>query len=298
MQAFANANSYGGVDGGGGEIGTTPIPEVVRLIKMGAGEFKFGSKLGPYTKLSRVTSDKRLLALIEAPLKQDPLIVEYLADSKIEIRTDGSCIDNEGKEKDAVIVNANPVDPKLCFSARNISRLPKSAVYKEVLALYIHELSHSFGANEVEAHKLQVLALENMDILYTGTINNPFISNRSQMLEGLYLARMFIGFGERSLKSQEEDLLEIAHNFTLAHSGIIEAQRSVVVINSIEKQKALEEINKSLLRASSLVEYSLRLYFEKKLSKEEFIGELEKANTLVQVSNESFQRYFFNKVFY
>jgi len=73
---------------------------------------------------------------------------------KINFDTDGACPDNLGNANDASVVNSDL--NTICFSLNRLQeKLGKENYEVELMALYIHELSHCFGSTEQDGNALQ-----------------------------------------------------------------------------------------------------------------------------------------------
>lgn len=68
--------------------------------------------------------------------------------------TSSGCLDNLGNENDASVVEKDL--NSICFSLSRLDqKLGKDNYEVELLALYVHELTHCFGSNEIEAETVQ-----------------------------------------------------------------------------------------------------------------------------------------------
>jgi hypothetical protein len=206
------ASGGGVIDGGGGNIGTTPVEEVVGIIEeiLEASRKKnpflnltmraamspnvpsglSASLITPYLDEMKAWSEKveqcdeqyeddyelwdqNCSSIFEQLVEIMDLnslgLAGLLDQSKVEIRTDDFCYDKTGAKTDGSVSDFT-VDAKICLSAYSISRLPKSSVHKQTLALLTHEVSHLVGFNEEDAHKVQEAVLDHYLVIMNGDI--------------------------------------------------------------------------------------------------------------------------------
>ncbi|MGZ3722868.1 MAG: hypothetical protein ACXVA9_08070, partial [Bdellovibrionales bacterium] len=85
--------------------------------------------------------------------------LDALKTNRWTIKEEGDCGNAKDNHADAS-VSAFNVNGDICISAGNLTRLPPSALLKEILGLLLHETSHLGGANEAEAQNWQTVFAE------------------------------------------------------------------------------------------------------------------------------------------
>lgn len=153
--------SGGGADtGAGGPLGSAKVYpyEIADLLKRSKAPsvyilrsleaiFSFGDQMdGPYSSAA-----KKLFG-------GEKTIYEALQEVQFEAREHGPCFGKNKKGEDVPAPASAINSPHICFSLELLANLlDKEKVQSEILALVIHEVSHTLGTSEIEAYLLQNL---------------------------------------------------------------------------------------------------------------------------------------------
>lgn len=120
--------------------------------KMGKVELIFPELSGMQPKPLR-WKDQNLNVLLRSP------VIDALKTAKLNLLEQGYCPAPDKHHADAS-VSKFAFDAEICFSVESLTRIPKSALYKEVFSLLFHETVHMAGGDEKEANQWQELFAE------------------------------------------------------------------------------------------------------------------------------------------
>lgn len=153
---------------------------------------------------------------------------EALRGVRTELREDGPCYDRAGQERDGSIVARPPF--RLCLSLSRLrSKLNRTNADIEVLALYLHEVSHLFGTTEEEATNLQAL-IRNLGPDFKSYFS--FLENGSGSLRSSLMA-LRDEVAELSAEANEESLCKTLPRIA---ADLLE----VFVANNVSSKKVVE----------------------------------------------------------
>jgi hypothetical protein len=147
----------GNVSGGGGGETLPQNPVSPARIYEVVTRAKLGLRLFLKNELYRYG-----ITEIHSPLEQklfgsQKTLADALETADIEIQMDAPCYNADNKPVDGSIVGVRKGN--ICISPFSIApKLIEERAYIETLALILHELTHTIGANEVEANEYQVRA--------------------------------------------------------------------------------------------------------------------------------------------
>ena len=146
----ANAGNVSG-GGGGGTLPASPVSnwriyQIITHAKIDLRLF-LKSQQYDYGLYSSGALDQKLFG-------GDRTLYDALESTDIEIRMDGPCFDANQQPVDGSIHATKPGD--ICISAASMApKLIEERAYTETLALILHELAHTLGADEKEASEYQ-----------------------------------------------------------------------------------------------------------------------------------------------
>jgi hypothetical protein len=157
FNAFADGTITGG---GGGTTNPDPVPQ-----------YAIESTVADYTGLILISwfryeqhaynlgsEAEKLKSPFRKVFESKTSIFELIRDSSVEIRSNGPCLDAEGKPWDGSIYASSP--NVICLSSYTMApKLNFANVEAETIALAAHEYSHLLGTNEDEAKAIQQAAL-------------------------------------------------------------------------------------------------------------------------------------------
>ncbi len=150
-------NVGGGADTGGGNAMDSRriYPEdIVPLITNAKFPILYMLRRLEFMSLSlKIEGDSgEFLSLLQKLFKGNKTIFTALHEVELVPLKKGPCLDSLGNEVDASAKNA----PQICFSLERLAaRLNGDSLEKEILAIIIHEISHTIGTTEREAVYLQ-----------------------------------------------------------------------------------------------------------------------------------------------
>ncbi len=176
----------GGADtGGGNQLGSEPISKeqiadylkkakfpakfIIRRLELILTEFQGGKAIRQENQFKDLATK-----LFAGP----KTLLTALEDAQFEPLDKGPCFDSQGVPADGSAISAT----KLCFSLERLSsKLNSDSVQAEILALVIHEVSHTLGTTELEADFLQRTVKDTL-------INKPFSTIETKLRSyGMYL---------------------------------------------------------------------------------------------------------------
>lgn len=182
----------GGVDGGGGDINTTPISLVTRIINKTWNNYKtpnsnnyfyrvIGSMEGdvfsgiipnwelvesyvnfatenPQSSMNYFRNHWNVSQNIPHRLPTEGYSTKNFAisiqDTPLIIKEDAPCLDFNGNEVDASVTSFD-LSSSICISSYRLSRFPSYSIKGTAITLLGHEIAHLFGANEDVAEKVE-----------------------------------------------------------------------------------------------------------------------------------------------
>ncbi len=172
---FGAAQSFagGGGTGGGNSLGSVSVSqeEIKQYIKksklpllyiLRGIEFSLSMATGGYTTNSDPRSVQLLTTVERKIFKGEKTIYQSLKEADVDSILNQPCFNSEGLEVEASVEHF----PKLCFNLKKLAaRLNGDSIQNELLALMVHELSHTakihlsdkIGATEQEATTLQFM---------------------------------------------------------------------------------------------------------------------------------------------
>lgn len=155
----------GAVSGGGG--GTTN-PDPVSKDRIARSLFDiaapalitwFNKEESEYLTFGRLSPNAP--KALERFLSNSDKFKETIIHLQVDLMQSVPCLDLYGRENDASIHSVN--EGSICMSAHTMApKLNRFNVDQEVVALLAHEVAHLFGADEEEAHELQIYVLEDL----------------------------------------------------------------------------------------------------------------------------------------
>lgn len=105
------------------------------------------------TNLSFLTCHS-LTTEAKAALENRNYFAETILKSRIRFEEDKACLVGKDNHADAS-VSEHKVGADICFSIKNLRRLPRTDLQREILSLILHEMSHIAGFDEEKSVKIQ-----------------------------------------------------------------------------------------------------------------------------------------------
>lgn len=171
IKEIKNMQSLGGVATGGGNrlneysVGNARVAEKINNAKFATKyalrsfEIAVGFSKSPNMTTSMSPQTEQTLNSLAMKLfGGKETIYDALERAVLVTQLTGPCLDKEGSEKDASVVN----DPNICFSVERLATLEQGSADKAIIALLAHEVSHMVGTSEEEASMLQSMVASNL----------------------------------------------------------------------------------------------------------------------------------------
>lgn len=196
----------GGQDSGGGDVNVSAIEDVEynykRAIKDAADlytaffyDISFASaekKLLQKAVLNRLGIEVKrnfveIKELEDVPFakREKILFSDLLQSSKINIQKNDLCRSRE--KHGAASIKELKYKSDICISFLALKNVPKESLYREILALLLHEYTHALGFNEVDAQKIQQMFAEAFDLIenarFDGSSGHSILNSLDEAIE-------------------------------------------------------------------------------------------------------------------
>lgn len=131
---------------------------------------------------------------------QSPVLMALSKDRVL--RSDKDCTPSATAEHTDGSVSSLTIDADVCFSVRNLMRLPPSSLLREILSLVLHESIHMGGGEEPEAIAWQLLFSRYFGARF-GDLSTDIIA--AETLKTMGVARIFLAQATEYASTNNQD---------------------------------------------------------------------------------------------
>ncbi|MBX3022777.1 MAG: hypothetical protein KF799_13975 [Bdellovibrionales bacterium] len=175
------------------------------------------------------------------------------------LRSDKDCAPSATTEHTDGSVSSLTIDADVCFSVRNLMRLPQSSLLREILSLVLHEAVHMGGGQEPEAIAWQTLFSRYFGARF-GDLSTDIIA--AETLKTMGVARIFLAQANEYAGVNNQDPRTFAQmgKFAQALDSLPELRDPLALELKLKPKRPelIAEYSKSVL---SLVQ-NIRIKFE------------------------------------